>query len=234
MRTMLRAFLWEFRDAPPALSSGQLHIWRFALDHCRCEPAALSHPEQQRLAAINDATGRQRYCAARTALRRLLGAYLGIPADEVALDIAPGGKPRLADPQAQLHFNLSHSNGTGLLALSSRQAVGVDIENKAPPANLARIAERVFGHEEIAQLAAARQDPAVFLRLWTRMEARQKCLGQGVFGHRIAPDAVGVESFMAGEAAVAAVAWADPDERPSLQCFELPATGCNETLPGSR
>ena len=71
---------------------------------------------------------RRRYLASRLALRHLLAAALG--ADLAALRLAEdgNGKPCLVDEPDRCHFNLSHSGGLALIALSRAAPVGVDLE----------------------------------------------------------------------------------------------------------
>lgn len=74
----------------------------------------------------------------------------------------PGGKPWFPDDPA-LHFNLSHSRGAAVCALS-RRPVGVDVElRRQPPRRL-----------------SAGMEPAAFWRLWTGREATVKREGRGL------------------------------------------------------
>ena len=74
----------------------------------------------------------------------------------------PGGKPWFPDCPA-LHFNLSHSRGGAVCALSG-QPVGVDVElRRQPPRRL-----------------SADMEPAAFWRLWTGREATVKRTGRGL------------------------------------------------------
>jgi phosphopantetheinyl transferase len=99
----------------------------------------------------------------------------------------------LADPDASLHFNLSHSGAQALIAVNTEHDVGVDV-----------------------QLLGSR--PAEFYADWTRREAVAKCHGTGLWAPL--PEApVSVIELDAGPGYAAAVAIAG-EKMPSLQRFE--------------
>ena len=119
----------EFLPAPHRLeaSEDEVHIWRVDLD------------------AV----------ASRWALREILGRYLGLPGPELRFETNRHGKPRLANPEVELEFNLSHSGSLALVAVARRE-VGIDVE---------RIRTK---------------RPAGFYRRWADREARVKFLGTGL------------------------------------------------------
>lgn len=121
----------EFLPAPDRLElpEDEVHVWRVDLDTV----------------------------ASRWALREILGRYLGLRADELRFETGRHGKPRLANPDAELAFNLSHSRSLALVAVARRE-VGVDVE----------------------RLRAKR--PVDFYRRWADREARVKYLGTGLTG----------------------------------------------------
>ncbi|WP_158273984.1 4'-phosphopantetheinyl transferase family protein [Allosediminivita pacifica] len=93
----------------------------------------------------------------------------------------PEGKPFL-HPEAAPAFNLSHSDGLGLLALTRDTPVGVDIERVRTSADLMSIAEGSFAPAEAAALAAlpVSQRTETFFACWTRKEAIVKADGRGL------------------------------------------------------
>ncbi len=149
-------------------------------------------------------------------LRSLLGAYLGLDPASLRFERGEHGKPRLAETAASRlaggapHFNLSHSGGLTVVAISRRWPVGIDLELPGQRRDYLALARRAFGAaaaERLRRLAAERRERE-FLRLWTRHEARLKCLGGGLsFGRlenpRMAPWVVELEL---GVSAVAALA----------------------------
>jgi 4'-phosphopantetheinyl transferase len=142
-------------------------------------------------------SSRQR-TVAHQAMREILGRYLDCPSDRLTLLAHPGGKPFVESPQQpSLEFNLSHSRGIALLAVTATLAVGIDVEARRALDDPVRLARRALPDEDSAQIAAlpdtARTDR--FLDLWTRMEARQKAIGHGIFGQPAAPALLSSFSF---------------------------------------
>jgi 4'-phosphopantetheinyl transferase len=97
----------------------------------------------------------------------------------------PGGKPRLDSGwnSAPLSFNLSHSRGRALVAVSSGREVGVDVERLRRDLPMDRLAARFFSPREIAALRSTADAvrPAAFFACWTRKEAFVKATGAGIF-----------------------------------------------------
>jgi 4'-phosphopantetheinyl transferase len=124
----------------------------------------------------------------RAPLRAMLGAYLGIPADAVALDEDAHGKPRLATAPSRasgtpaLDFNWSHSGDYALIGLSRGGALGVDIERFGKDRRALEIARRFFDPAEADALATldARARDDAFIGLWCAKEAVLKAAGEGL------------------------------------------------------
>ncbi|QDY75602.1 4'-phosphopantetheinyl transferase family protein [Streptomyces qinzhouensis] len=148
-------------------------------------PGTLDALELARAAEFVRAADRDGYVCAHVALRRLLGAYLGMPARDVIVERAPcahcdepHGRPVL--PGGTLHFSLSHCDGLSLLAFAVTP-VGVDVEPVPDAAAVAETAD-VLHPREAAELAALPADerPVAFTRVWTRKEAYLKGTGVGL------------------------------------------------------
>jgi 4'-phosphopantetheinyl transferase len=173
-----------------------VHIWRAALDEDGWPgPERLPAPERDRFEAFLREQPARRWLAARWALRRVLETYLGEPAAAIELEPAERGKPRLAG--GELEFNLSHSEGLALVAVTFGRAVGVDVE------------------------LIEQRRPLAFYESWVRKEARLKCLGVGL-GLPPPPAAVAVAPIDLGPSYAAAVAVAGPEVGP-LECRSLRA-----------
>jgi len=81
-----------------------------------------------------------------------------------------------------LRFNLSHSHGLALVAVTRGREIGVDIEWVRPGMSDERIAERFFSTGEVRalrKLPERLQDEA-FFNCWTRKEAYIKAKGEGL------------------------------------------------------
>ena len=115
-------------------------------------------------------------------LRRLLGGCLGVCPREVRFSQTALGKPRLAAEPSPLCFNVSHSHGMALFALTGCCEIGVDVERVRPFSDEMGLADRFFTPCEAAALRAldAGGRRETFFRLWTRKEAYLKAHGLGL------------------------------------------------------
>ncbi|MFL5898130.1 MAG: 4'-phosphopantetheinyl transferase family protein [Solirubrobacterales bacterium] len=159
-----------------------VHIWRAALDEAGWPGAErLPAAERERATAFLREEACRRWVAARWALRRVLGSYLDEPAAEIKLVEGERGKPRLGEGN-RIQFNLSHSSGLALVAVTEGRAVGVDVELIEPRRDLAGLAERALEPDEAAAVreATPARQATVFYSAWVRHEARLKCLGTGL------------------------------------------------------
>lgn len=159
-------------------------VWRFPLDQYlpAAAIATLSPDEIARARRFVFEKDRHHFMAARAALRQLLARHLGRTPASLQFTSGPFGKPALADLPG-LHFNLSHSGTTGVLALSERLATGIDVEVLRPMSDAVALADAYFAPAERSVIAAI-DDTAVrdaaFLRCWTRKEASLKAVGIGL------------------------------------------------------
>jgi 4'-phosphopantetheinyl transferase len=173
---------------PPTLPSGEIHVWRAALDlplaQVETLRQCLTEDELDRAQRYRFETDRRHFVVARGLLRTLLGLYLGIHPSAVRLCYGPAGKPALiAEPGEQdLRFNVSHSHGVALYAVAPAGEVGVDLERIRPELAAGRMAERLFSPREVAAIRAlpSEQQTAGFFACWTRKEAYIKAVGAGL------------------------------------------------------
>jgi 4'-phosphopantetheinyl transferase len=119
----------------------------------------------------------RRYLAARHALRCVLGAALDLPPARVAIEVDALGKPHVAN--GTLHFNASRSAHLALVAVSTRDPVGVDIELARGLDDADRLARTTLTESEQREWERGR-DTRAFLGCWTRKEACLKALGVGL------------------------------------------------------
>jgi 4'-phosphopantetheinyl transferase len=134
--------------------------------------------ELERYKSFRHDEHRFRWGTARGTLREVLGSALGIAPAEVAFTYGGHGKPGVAG--GKFRFNLSHSDGLGLLVMGHVE-VGADIE--LPRVRRSDdIARRFYTPGENARLFAMEKDARddAFFRLWTCKEAFLKCTGEGL------------------------------------------------------
>jgi len=172
-----------------AYSESHVDVWsiHLAVKPERVEKlrTMLSHEEDAHGARFRKREDRVRYIIAHGALRQVLESYTGVPAAELQLERAIGGKPFLAvADNAPLNFNLSHSSDRALIAVAKGCPVGVDIERIDPDVDAVGIAARFFSRAEHAALLAAGEAVRLqkFFRLWVCKEAYIKARGESISG----------------------------------------------------
>jgi 4'-phosphopantetheinyl transferase len=95
--------------------------------------------------------------------------------------VGPQGKPFLVGGP-KLRFNLAHSHGLALFAVSQQCEVGVDVERVRPFVNDLGIAERYFSARETEVLRGLEPQERceTFFHTWARKEAVLKANGDGL------------------------------------------------------
>jgi 4'-phosphopantetheinyl transferase len=182
----------SFWCSPPQelrLGRDEIHLWRASLR----QPAeviadlrrSLSSDEQARAGRYHFEEHRTHFTVARGILRAILGRYVKLPPAEIRFRYGPFGKPALAAECARncrLHFNLGHSEGLALYAVSWGLAVGVDLELVRPALAGYEVAERFFAPPELDALSALPPEgqTEAFFNCWTRKEAFIKATGLGL------------------------------------------------------
>jgi len=169
------------------VADASVHVWAFSLEgsaacleQCR---QALCPLERARGDRFVHAASRDHFAVAHGVLRHLLGRYLGCEAREVSFSSHPNGKPTLAAAGGGARvpsFNLTHSQGRALIAVSDGREVGIDLEKVKPDVKAVAIARRYFAAAELADIEGqpmALQADA-FFRYWVAKEALLK--GQGI------------------------------------------------------
>lgn len=213
---------WTPAPPPQPLGETSVHIWRFHLD-TDADPVDLRknlvQSELARADRYSSANAARNFTVARAALRRVLGAYLGVLPAHVPITTGPYGKGIL-EPDGYkdtLEFNLAHSGNLGLVAVARKVAVGVDIERHDSTRDLVDLAKSSFSDRELTRwvsLPEADRTEA-FFDTWVRKEAFVKASGRGLgFGLRrfdvsIGPGPVRIEAVDG-----------DPDE---ARCWNLHA-----------
>lgn len=180
--------VWSEGPSLPTFPALRVDVWKVCLD----EPAkpgsdasvVLSADEIARASRFLFEKDRTHFTRCRSALRRLLAAYLATSANEIRFEYMPGGKPQLADEQnpCALQFNVSHSAGMALIAVGSKHRIGVDLEKIRGDVDTTALAERFFSVREREGLRALPDHlrTSGFYACWTRKEAYLKATGDGL------------------------------------------------------
>lgn len=163
----------------------EVHVWAFLLEdveeaRVQCE-RLLSADELARGRRFHHQHHQVAFIFAHGLMRHLLGAYC--ESDPAGLEFAAGefGKPSLVSKQVS--FNLSHSHGRALLAVSVGREVGVDIERENARTDALGIASSYFHGSELDAIRDAPADlrTVTFFRFWAAKEAVIKAQGSGLY-----------------------------------------------------
>jgi len=146
------------------------------------DEALLDDEERERAARFVRPPDRHRFVLAHAALRLFLARCLDVRPAAVRYESGVHGKPRLGPGLPSLEFNLSHSGGSGAVAVTRDRPVGVDVERLRDMPDALSIADTHFSAAERAALRSlprgGQQD--AFFRCWTRKEAILKATGEGL------------------------------------------------------
>jgi 4'-phosphopantetheinyl transferase len=130
---------------------------------------------------------RDMFLVGRVMARALVGRALGVGPLDWEWREGPHGRPEIGNSHTRLSvsFNIAHSAGLVVCAISSDGTVGVDVEHRLRPPVDARMIRRYCAPCEVEDIE--RQGPAAwqdqFLKYWTLKEAYLKARGLGIAVH---------------------------------------------------
>jgi 4'-phosphopantetheinyl transferase len=167
----------------------QIHLW------CAFLPMAchgldrqhldlLNGPELQQHARFVFEKDRHRYLVTRALVRTVLSRYAPIAPKDWLFKPNAYGRPEIANanPAArQLRFNVSHTDGLVVVAVTTGRDIGIDTESMARTAPLG-VAKSFFSPREAHMLWAlpSAEQPRRFWELWTFKESYIKARGMGL------------------------------------------------------
>jgi phosphopantetheinyl transferase len=225
--------VWSSPKQVPPLSFEAVQVWWFDLNHARLRQVLLyaesvmSASERARDRQFLTLRGSESFRCGRGLLRLLLGQALGIAGQDVRILISENGKPYL-EHEAQIHFSLSHSSSTLLVALSNAAEVGIDVEDQAADSlngeDLKSLAVEHFEPGEARLVCSAstyEERLRAFLLVWTAREALGKAAGIGI----VKPDSIGSASPARSDAEAARVWTAIGADGASRPYWLLPLHG---------
>ena len=170
------------------LSSDDVHVWRATLDrpaeYVRQLAQILSEDERLRAERFYFERDRSRFIVGRGLLRFILSRYLEIPANKLQFCYSSRGKPELVETSSayKLRFNVSHSQGIVLYAVTRDRSIGIDVEYIRPMPEAEQIVNSFFSVYEnnVFQRLPLCQKQLSFFNCWTRKEAFVKAIGDGL------------------------------------------------------
>ncbi len=174
-------------DLRHSLTPKVTHVWRVRLDESPERAARfrlhLSDDERRRADRCRTPHPQYQFITTRSILRILLSRYLGILPTQIHFETQPQGKLILVEPSSfPIQFNVSHTRGMALIALTLQHAVGIDVERIDRAIQDRDIAERYFSARESEHLASLPEleRPHQFFSYWTCKEAYLKMQGRGI------------------------------------------------------
>ena len=180
----------QWRSPPEGLvlNPDEVHVWQASLGQTPSQIQSfrntLAADEQARAERFYFEKDREHFIVARGVLRAILGRYSNRDPEHVSFSYSSHGKPALAGDSdgVAIRFNLSHSDGIALYAVTRGREVGIDIERIRFDLALVEIAERFFSAQEAATLQTlpTEMQHQTFFRYWTRKEAYIKARGEGL------------------------------------------------------
>jgi 4'-phosphopantetheinyl transferase len=152
---------------------------------------------------------------------------LGVAPAEVALRRGVRGRPELADANARIDFNVSHTRNVALMAIARDVApatrIGVDIEHTAREVGVEMLEKKFLAPRERERIAGLSTDlrRRRFLHYWTCKEAMSKATGDGIiapFG-KLEVELGGSPRLLAGPPPYVPGDWSLVDAAPSAEWF---------------
>lgn len=212
---------WRVPPGTLVLGVDDVHVWRATLDqpppHFLHNLAADEQAWAERFYFEKD---REHFIVAHGVLRAILGRYLNRAPESLSFCYSAHGKPSLAGNA--IRFNMSHSHGIALYAVTRGREVGIDIERIRSNVEVEEVAERFFSQREVAKLRTlpAGVQREAFFNCWTRKEAYIKARGEGL---SLPLDQFDV-SLAPGEPVALLGTRPDPSEAARWSLRELPPT----------
>jgi 4'-phosphopantetheinyl transferase len=173
------------------LDAGDIHIWCSLIADI-VDPslwvkyrALLSEPERAQEPRFYFDRDRRSYLVTRALVRTVLSRYCDVAPKDWAFTQNRYGRPAISkefEDARRIAFNVSHTQGLVILAVSSGRELGVDTENISVRQGMAAVADRFFSEREVKALRAAPESARerCFFELWTLKESYIKARGMGL------------------------------------------------------
>jgi phosphopantetheinyl transferase len=162
--------IWDFK---PAIS-------RRGIDNIEI----LDEGEISRADRILNSCARNNFVTRHVLLRTILSRYLLIPPKKIGYSYNPWGRPFIAGngDSGRIFFNMSHTEGRVLIAVSQHLQPGIDCETINSGTEIMGIAGTYF-HQDVADylaLLGSGDRRYQFFRTWVHFEACLKAFGTGL------------------------------------------------------
>jgi 4'-phosphopantetheinyl transferase len=170
------------------IKKNEIHLWQVNPDNIT-EPELLN--QYKTLLSADETIKQQRYkfshdrhdaLITRAFVRDLLSYYADIAPNDWRFDKGEKDKPEIVNPPLPLRFNISHTKGLIICAVTLEDDIGCDVENTTRSNDLLAIANRYFSAIETKELFSLtkEQQQHRFFDYWTLKESYIKAWGLGL------------------------------------------------------
>ncbi|CAH0992749.1 hypothetical protein SIN8267_02886 [Sinobacterium norvegicum] len=175
-----------------SLTANDIHLWWVKPESIISQAllqrywTIVSADEEQRIKGYHNQRQQHDGLITRVLVRYVLSQYEQTPEEGWCFSSTAEGKPHIDYPAyylgRRLSFNVSHTAGMIVCAVTVGQAVGCDVEWLARKNSLQAIAEKYFSPQEQAALFRLPEplQRRRFFDLWTLKESYVKACGQGL------------------------------------------------------
>ncbi|MES2142392.1 MAG: 4'-phosphopantetheinyl transferase superfamily protein [Pseudomonadota bacterium] len=183
--------VWEKPPNKLLISRSELHVWKIDLSEINKETRdkfeILSDAELKRLRTFKFEKDRFRYEITHRMKRLILAKYLASNPKDVDFTTGEHGKPAISEVfnHLDLQFNISHSHKLIIMAVTVKDAVGIDVQYHVESISIESLAEIIFSVDEkifFSSLTQQQEKVKAFYRCWVRKEAYLKAQGLGLAG----------------------------------------------------
>lgn len=173
------------------LQENEVHLWvcdtlqvrdSETLSHYR---QLLSDEESHRVDRFYFDKDRYDYLVSHAMMRLILSKYAPIAPQDWTFEKNTHGKPYISERHSldtDLQFNLSHTEGKTVFAITTLNSLGIDIEAKNRTSHYLNLANHFFSSTEAKDLQTANEkvQKERFFDYWTLKEAFIKAVGKGL------------------------------------------------------
>jgi 4'-phosphopantetheinyl transferase len=170
------------------INKNEIHLWQVNPDNIT-QPELLN--KYKSLLSDDETIKQQRYkfshdrhdaLITRAFVRDLLSYYADIAPNDWRFDKGEKDKPEIVNPPLPLRFNISHTKGLIICAVTLEDDIGCDVEDTTRSNDVLAIANRYFSAIETKELFSLpkEQQRHRFFDYWTLKESYIKAWGLGL------------------------------------------------------
>jgi 4'-phosphopantetheinyl transferase len=178
----------KYATIPLSIKNNEIHLWQV-------NPNEITSPEllnkYKNLLSDDETKKQQRYkffqdrhdaLITRAFVRNLLSYYADVLPNDWHFERGEKDKPELVNPPLPLKFNISHTKGLIICAVTLENDIGCDVENTTRNNDVLAIADRYFSAIETNELFSLPKDQQRhrFFDYWTLKESYIKAWGLGL------------------------------------------------------